>query len=100
MTPRDWLALQMLAQRAEPWKLRSPALRVFFFVAADLDTDEFRPVKQTLIARKLGVGQQAVSRALRELVLARYLELGEPLGVSKQYRLRTDIAAVQSLYAA
>lgn len=100
MNDRAWLALQVLAQQAGPWRLRSPALRVFFYIAADLDCDEYRPVKQARVARCIGVPQQSVSRALGALVAANYLELGDPQGVSKTYRLNPRIAAVQSLYAA
>jgi DNA-binding MarR family transcriptional regulator len=100
MNDRAWLALQVLAQQAEPWHLRSPALRVFFFIAADLDTDAYRPVKQVRVARVLGVTQPSVSRALRELVMAGYIEAGPPDRVSKTYRLNPRVGAIQSLYAA
>lgn len=100
MNARAWLALQVLAQQADPWQLHRPALRVFFFVAADLDTEEFRPIKQTRVARCLGVSQPAVSKALRELVGAGYLEAGEPLRTSRTYRLNHRLAPVQSLFAA
>ena len=100
MNDRAWLALQVLAQQAGPWRLRRPALRVFFFVAADLDTAEYRPIKQTRVARTLGIGQPGVCKALGELVQVGYLEAGPPAMSLKTYRLNARLAAVQSLYAA
>jgi DNA-binding MarR family transcriptional regulator len=97
---RAWLALQVLAQQAGPWQLHRPALRVFFFVAADLDTDEYRAIKQVRVARALGLAQPAVSKALNELVRADYLQAGDPIRTSKTYRLNHLVAAVQALYAA
>jgi DNA-binding transcriptional ArsR family regulator len=95
-----WIVLQSLAQQGALWRLRSPALRVFFYVAADLEIGQWRPIKQVRVARALGVGQQAVSRALAALVAAGYLKAGPAQGVSKTYRLNPEHGAVQSLYAA
>lgn len=98
MDDRAWIALQMLAQERGPWQLPRPALRVFFFVAADLDTADYQPVKQTRVARALGITQPAVSRALTVLLAGGYLEAGPSEGFSKTYRLNTRHRPVQGLY--
>jgi len=95
-----WAAFRILAEQAEPWRLRRPALRVFFFIAPELSHLDFRPVKQRSVSQELRVSQQEVSRALAALVRAEYLEEGEFEGPSKTYRLNLTQATLKSLSAA
>ena len=76
--------LQALAQLP----LRPNSLRVLLYAAGELDTAEFRPLKQHAVARALRMSQTGVSMGILGLVHAGLLEPGEPDGATKRYRLR------------
>ena len=72
-------------------------LAVLAAVAAELDTEEFRPLNQRYWALKIGVVQQTVSKALHTVVGYGALEAGPPDGTTHMYRLRPDHPDVQAL---
>lgn len=55
-------------------RLGPRAIRVYGYIAQDLDYRDFRPVKVYAVARGLGIHRQNAGRALRFLVRAGYLE--------------------------
>ena len=75
-------------------------LAVLAAVAAELDTEEFRPVNQRYWALKIGVVQQTISTALHTAVGHGALERGPADGTGFTYRLRPDHPDVQALAAA
>ena len=55
-------------------RLDARAVRVFVFVAVDLDPEIYRPLKLLAVARAVGMKRQRASDALRRLVESGYLD--------------------------
>ncbi len=64
-------------------------LRVFLTAASELTYNDFRPLKQSFIADRLGLQQQQVSRAMRVLVDESLIETGPREGPIKTYKLNS-----------
>lgn len=64
--------------------------RLYEAVLPELDTKEFRPVKQRYWARKIGVVQQTVSTALNTLCRDGVFERGAPDGRDYRYRVNAN----------
>ena len=74
-------------------------LAVLAAVAAELDTEEFRPLNERYWALKIGVVQQTISTALHTAVGYGALEAGPPDGTTHMYRLCPEHPDVVALAA-
>lgn len=74
--------------------LRSRSLVVVLLVLHEsLDDVEFRKAPIAVVAARLGVTEQYVYQALRELERLGYLEQGEKCGNARTYKLTFGVAA-------
>lgn len=65
----------------------TPAVLYQEWAHANLCVNEHRPVKLSAVAFAVGIGEAAISRALKRLTAHGYLERGLPDGRLQSYRL-------------
>ena len=62
-------------------------LRVYCFLLAELDFEEYRPVKLMVVGQQLRLAKGHVSYALRVLILTGHLEIGPAIDRVNTFRL-------------
>lgn len=77
----------MILTAATDPDLRPRDLGVYVLLYAQLDTQTYRPLKQSWLGRQVSMHRVSALRAIARLVNAGYLELGPAEGQAHTYRL-------------
>lgn len=81
---------EFLHVAAHDCRLNGRDLALLIILLEELPSNTYGPVKQSWLARKLGVNHTTVSRALRRLVSLGYLDRKSAGGRRGAYRLCMD----------